>query len=122
SLFGPGLTSQTVDSAAQTEQQAQAADAGIPSAAPVQAGTAAVPGEQAPATAQSEQVEVSTDVLRLTFDTQGAQLIRAELPRFTISSDSDQPFTLLDRRAGYTYVAQSGVVGAAAGQNFPTHL
>ena len=121
SLFGTSLTSQTVDPAVKSQQQA-AADASIPNAAPAQASTAAVPGETAAPAAQSQQVEVSTDVLRLTFDTQGAQLVRAELPNYAVSSDNEAPFTLLDRRAGYNYVAQSGVVGAAAGQNFPTHL
>ena len=121
SLFGTSLTSQTVDPAVQSQQQA-AADASIPSAAPAQASTAAVPGETTAPAAQSQQVEVSTDVLRLTFDTQGAQLVRAELPNYAVSSDNEAPFTLLDRRAGYHYVAQSGVVGSAAGQNFPTHL
>src|SRR5690606_5128584 len=39
-----------------------------------------------------------------------------------IPADSDVPFTLLDRRPGYIYVAQSGVVGAPNGQSWPTHL
>jgi len=119
SLFGPSLTSQTVDSSVQSQQAA--ADASIPNAAPAQAGTAAVPGDSSAPAAQSQQIQVNTDVLRLTFDTRGAQLVRAELPGYAVSSEDNQPFTLLDRRAGYNYVAQSGVVGAA-GQNFPTHL
>ena len=121
SLFGTSLTSQTVDPAVKSQQQA-AADASIPNAAPTQASTAAVPGETTAPEGQSQQVEVNTDVLRLTFDTQGAQLVRAELPNYSVSSDNEAPFTLLDRRAGYNYVAQSGVVGSVAGQNFPTHL
>jgi len=121
SMFGPSLTSETVDPAV---QQAQQNDVSVPNAAVTQSpatAAAAVPGEQA-APAQSQQVEVSTDVLRLTFDTQGAQLVRAVLPNYAVSSKSEEPFTLLDRRAGYTYVAQSGVVGAPAGQSFPNHL
>ena len=126
SLFGPSLTSETVDPTVQAQQQqAQQNDTSVPSAvtAPTAAAAAAaVPGEQAAAPAQSEQIEINTDVLRLTFDTQGAQLVRAELPNYTTSSKSDEPFVLLDRRAGYAYVAQSGVVGAPSGQSYPTHL
>jgi len=121
SLFGPSLTSEVVDPAAQEQQQA-ATDVSIPSAAPTQATPAAVPREAAPPAPEAQQVEVNTDVLRLTFDTQGAQLVRAQLPNYTVSEKSEEPFTLLDRRPGYVYVAQSGVVGAPAGQEFPTHL
>src|SRR5690606_20265569 len=124
SLFGPGLTSQAVDPAVQA-QQAQPADVSVPGAPVTPAAPAtvsSVPGEQAPAVAQSENIDVRTNVMNLTFDTRGAQLIRIELPRYTIPKNGDEPFTLLDRRAGYTYVAQTGVVGAPAGQNWPTHL
>jgi len=120
SMFGPGLTSQTVDSAAQAEQNVSVPSAAA-SASP-SAAASAVPGDQQAAPAQSERVEVSTDVLNLVFDTQGAQLVHAELPKYSVSSKDDKPFVLLDRRAGYTYVAQTGVVGAPAGQNYPTHL
>ncbi|MFA7669264.1 MAG: membrane protein insertase YidC [Burkholderiaceae bacterium] len=122
SLFGPSQTAQAVDPAAQDQQ---VADASVPSAAvaPTAAETiSAVPGEQAPAASQSEHVEIDTDVLHLTFDTQGAQLIKAELPLYATPSNGDEPFTLLDRRTGYTYVAQTGIVGAPAGQSWPTHL
>src|SRR5690606_36988692 len=106
SMFGPSLTSETVDPAVQAAQTQQN-DVSVPNAAAAVSPTAAasaVPGEQAPAPVQAEQVEISTDVLRLTFDTQGAQLVRAVLPFYKVSSKSDEPFTLLDRRAGYTYV------------------
>ncbi|HLU00585.1 MAG TPA: membrane protein insertase YidC [Burkholderiaceae bacterium] len=120
SLFGTSLTSQTVDSSAQAEQDVSVPTAAV-SASP-SAAASAVPGEQQTAPAQSQRVEVSTDVLNLVFDTQGAQLVHAELPKYAVSSKDEKPFVLLDRRAGYTYVAQTGVVGAPAGQNYPTHL
>ncbi|NYT24667.1 membrane protein insertase YidC [Alcaligenaceae bacterium] len=122
SLFSPGQSAQVADPAAQDPQQA---DASVPSAAVAPTAPAAVstvPGEPAAAVAQSEQVEVNTDVLHLVFDTQGAQLVKAELPRYATPSNGNEPFTLLDRRAGYTYVAQTGVVGAPAGVSWPTHL
>ncbi len=124
SMFGSSMTSQTVDPAVQAQQEAQpTADTSIPSATATPAAPSTIPGDPAPAAAtQSQQVEFNTDVLHLTFDTKGAQLVRAVLPNYATSSDDSQPLALLDRRPGYTYVAQTGVVGAPAGQSFPTHL
>src|SRR5690606_40918982 len=124
SMFGSSMTSQTVDPAVQAQQEAQpTADTSIPSATAPPAAPATMPGDPAPAAAtQSQHVECNTAVLHLTFDTKGAQLVRAVLPKYATSSDDSQPLALLDRRPGYTYVAQTGVVGAPAGQSFPTHL
>lgn len=80
-----------------------------------------VPGAAARAQAQSQKVVITTDVLRLTFDTNGAQLVRAELLKYPDSTQADQPTVLLDDSSALTYVVQSGVVGAADGQSFPTH-
>ena len=94
----------------------------VPSAPTSTAPTpSAVPGATAPATARSEEIVITTDVLRLTFDTMGAQLVRAELLKYPATGQPDKPTVLLDRSAGLTYVVQSGVVGAPNGQSFPTH-
>jgi len=120
SLFGTPPTQQ-----AGTPAQAPA-DNATPSVPNVPATAAAPGGGAVPGTAtqapveQSQQVVVSTDSLRLTFDTQGAQLIRAELLKFT-DGDTGRPTVLLDRSPELTYVAQTGVVGAPQGQSFPTH-
>jgi YidC/Oxa1 family membrane protein insertase len=66
-------------------------------------------------------VVISTDVLRLTFDTLGAQIVKAELLKHADSADHSKPTTLLDETPERTYLAQSGVVGAPAGTSFPTH-
>ncbi|HLU79498.1 MAG TPA: membrane protein insertase YidC [Burkholderiaceae bacterium] len=120
SMFGPSQTSQTVDPAVKAQQDVSVPNAAV--ATSPSAAASAVPGEQQAAPAQSQTVEINTDVLQLTFDTQGAQLVRAALPNYAVSSKDEQPFVLLDRRPGYTYVAQTGVVGAPAGQSYPTHL
>jgi YidC/Oxa1 family membrane protein insertase len=67
-------------------------------------------------------VTVKSDVLALTFDLQGAQLIRADLLMVPGKDDKKQPFVLLSREAGHTYVVQSGLTGAPAGSLYPTHL
>ncbi|GGX24250.1 membrane protein insertase YidC [Pigmentiphaga litoralis] len=102
-----------------------APDGSIPSAAPgAVAGSTAVPGSApapAPVEAKAEKIVVTTDVLRLTFDTLGAQIVKAELLKQPDVEDQTKPTVLLDESASRTYLAQSGVVGAPAGAAFPTH-
>ncbi|NMK45808.1 membrane protein insertase YidC [Achromobacter sp. Bel] len=119
SLFGgPTPAASTAD----PQAGANNATPSVPSA-PATAATApsAVPGAATPAAARSEEVVITTDVLRLTFDTMGAQLVRAELLKYPATGQPDKPTVLLDRSAGLNYVVQSGVVGAPNGQSFPTH-
>jgi len=92
------------------------AQASPPGAAPTVPGTSPAPATQA------QTVTVKSDVLALTFDLQGAQLIRADLLMVPGKDDKKQPFVLLSREAGHTYVVQSGLTGAPAGSLYPTHL
>src|SRR5690606_16722508 len=127
SLFGPTPAAQQAD--ANNASPAQpAADTSIPAAvqqaqpsAAQTAGDAHVPDNTQPA-ATSEKIHISTDVYNLTFDTQGAQLVRAELLHYSDTDNNGQPMVLLDDSATSTYLAQSGIVGAPAGESFPTHL
>ena len=120
----PSLFGGPTPAASTTDPQAGANNAtpSVPSA-PATAATApsAVPGAATPAAARSEEVVITTDVLRLTFDMMGAQLVRAELLKYPATGQPDKPTVLLDRSAGLNYVVQSGVVGAPNGQSFPTH-
>ena len=124
SLFGGSPTA---------SQTAQATDPANPQgAASVPAGTAVasnaiadnVPdaGTAGASAPSSQRVQVKTDVYDLTFDTLGAQLIRAELSQFMGFDGDTGPMVLLNNAPGAFYVAQTGVVGAPAGQSFPTHL
>lgn len=122
----PSLFGGPTPAASTSEPQAGANNAtpSVPSApaAAAAAGTpSAVPGAAAPAAARSEEIVITTDVLRLTFDTMGAQLVRAELLKYPATGQPDKPTVLLDRSAGLNYVVQTGVVGAPNGQSFPTH-
>ena len=99
----------------------------VPGAVPATAtpaSPAAVPpsaagGGAAPA-GPREQVTVTTDVLRVTFDTQGGTVVRAELLKHSADSVADKStstFVLLDRGPSGVYVAQSGLIGG----DFPNH-
>jgi YidC/Oxa1 family membrane protein insertase len=102
--------------------------AGVPSAPsvptpPTSNATANIVPGVTPATAtQAQTVNFKTDVLSLTFDLQGAQLVRADLLAFPSREEKDQPFVLLNNRGGQVYVVQSGLTGAPAGGLYPTHL
>lgn len=126
SLFSPGTQQAASETApAPTDNASQAASAaGVPSAQPPSAVAGAsetVPGQQAPALSPSQAVNIKTDVYDLTFDTQGAQLVRASLLKFADSVDDSQPIMLLNNAPGSIYVAQTGIIGAQ-GQTLPTHL
>jgi YidC/Oxa1 family membrane protein insertase len=122
-LFGAPPAATTAKGSAETPA---VTNAGVPAAASAASAAApspvVVPGQTAAAPVQSETVTVKTDVLKLTFDLQGAQLVRADLLAFPATDDKDVPFVLLERGAGRTYVVQSGLTGAPAGTQYPTHL
>ncbi len=125
-LFGaPPPKAAPAATAPPAESGAVSSQAGVPNA-PAQASAPGaaptVPGTSpAPAT-QAQTVTVKSDVLALTFDLQGAQLIRADLLMVPGKDDKKQAFVLLSREAGHTYVVQSGLTGAPAGSLYPTHL
>lgn len=94
-------------------------DISVPQAVERTSTTPEIPTEEV---AQSELITVSSDVLKLAFDTVGAQLVRAELLKYTYPSNPDQHVMLFDDSSASTYMAQTGIIGAAAEQSFPTHL
>ena len=98
--------------------------ASAPSAVPP-ASTATAPlppGAGASAAAPAiprEAITVSTDVLRLTFDSEGGTLVKSEFLKYLSDGATGVPVTLFDQSANRTYLAQSGLVGGAG--NLPTH-
>jgi YidC/Oxa1 family membrane protein insertase len=98
--------------------------ASLPSAVPSAAGataTAAVPAPPA-ALPKGEQVTLSTDVVKATFDSQGGSLVRLELLGYRDSVDPTHNVVLLDQSANRLYVAQTGLVTTQAGVALPNHL
>lgn len=123
SLF-TGAPASTQSEPAQTAAaSADPAQAGVPASAPAAPGAAEnVPDSAGSAAPAGEKVDITTDVYKLTFDTLGAQLVKAELSKFDGFDNATGPMVLLDNSPSSFYVAQTGVVGAPAGQSFPTHL
>ena len=81
------------------------------------ASAADVPGAAEVVAIAREQVTVTTDVLRLTFDGQGGALVHAELLGYADDADRSKEFVLFDDSAERVYQAQTGLIGG----NFPTH-
>ena len=82
----------------------------------------ATPGQvpsSAPAAsaAPREKIEVETDVLKLSFDTEGGSLVRSEFTQHRDLVDPNKNMVLLDQSAKRVYMAQTGLIGG----NFPTH-
>jgi YidC/Oxa1 family membrane protein insertase len=133
SLFSPSKPAATATSAASA---AASGSAGVP--APT-AGAAAVPatGAAAPVPVVSQKLVIETDVLRVSIDTLGGDVVRAELPHYLSTFTPEitdqllqtvglqkkpdfkpEPIVLFD--AAESYRAQTGLVGAK-GEALPTH-
>ena len=97
-----------------------AMNAGSASAMVPGAATANVPLAVLPA-APRERIVVTTDVLKLTFDTEGGSLVRTEFLKHIDMADKTKNFVLLDETKERTYLAQTGLIAGAAGGVFPTH-
>ena len=138
SLFGvpanPATTAagQAAGAAKNGEKPASAADAAIPTAsggasvpgaAAVPATTAQAPasGEQTAASASTELIEISNDVLSLKVDPVGGQIRSSQLLKHTDIEDAKRKVALLEDKPGALFYAQSGWVGTGQGGNFPNH-
>ncbi|MCW5635545.1 MAG: membrane protein insertase YidC [Rubrivivax sp.] len=89
---------------------AAAGSAAMPAAAPAAAGPAA------------DQVVVTTDVVKATFDTTGGTLVRLELLAYRDPVDPKHNVVLFDRGAKRLYLAQTGLITGQAGVQLPNHL
>ncbi len=84
--------------------------------------TPAVPETAAATSAPAPTITVTTDVLRLTIDTHGGSIVRADLLDYPAdAAKKHEPVRLLDDAASTYYVAQSGLVSAAASGAAPDH-
>ncbi|MEN9905056.1 MAG: hypothetical protein RLZZ555_1621 [Pseudomonadota bacterium] len=94
-----------------TPQSAATAPAASQPAAALPGAAAPAAGEAAPAIPRQTHV-VSTDVLRLSFDSEGGSLVGADLLQHR-TAGKDEPVRLLVQDAQHTYVAQTGLVGSS---------
>ena len=104
---------------------ASAGSAAVPSpAASVASGSPAAVPSGAPSVAPSaarERLVVNTDVLSMTFDSEGGTLVHSAFVKYKDMVNKDKGFVLLDESTNRVYVAQTGLIAGASGGTFPTH-
>ena len=106
---------------ASTALPAPAVMAAVPGAVPASA-PAATAGGVVAAAPKGEQVTVTTDRVKATFDTQGGSLVKLELLGFRDHVDASQNVLLMDQSAKRFYAAQTGLVTGQAGVTLPNHF
>lgn len=102
-----GASASSVPAPQASSNAAPATPGAVPTGAP----------STAPA-ATKERVVVSTDVLALTFDSEGGTLVHSAFVKYKDQTHKDQGFVLLDESANRVYVAQTGLIGSGS---LPTH-
>ena len=93
--------------------------AGVPAAVVAQ-GATSVPVVETRA-ANKELVQVETDVAKLTFDTEGGNLVRVELLKHEDEQKPGNHIVLLDDGKDRIYTAQTGLISTVPGVALPTH-
>ncbi len=76
---------------------------------------------EAQAPVARERVELRTDVLKLSFDTEGGSLVRSEFLKHHDQKHPETSVVLFDESKDRVYLSQTGLIAGAAGGNLPTH-
>lgn len=114
----PAVTAKAPTGAASANATAASGISTVPQGT-VAATVGAVPPVANPAAASAvprEQVTVSTDTLRVTFDTEGGSVVRTEMLKYQ-GDKTGEPFVLMNQNAERAYAAQTGLIGG----DFPNH-
>jgi len=91
----------------------------VASAQPAGATAGSVP--QTARSAATELVVVETDVLKITFSTEGGSVVRTEFLKHQDMADKSRHFVLLEDNKERVYLAQSGLIASAGGVALPNH-
>jgi YidC/Oxa1 family membrane protein insertase len=68
-----------------------------------------------------EVVQITTDVLKVDFDTEGGNVVRVEFLKHVDVNRPGQNVVLLDNSVERIYMAQTGLISSVPGVNLPTH-
>jgi YidC/Oxa1 family membrane protein insertase len=122
--FFPSST-QTAKSPGAAVAPASSGSAAVPSpvAGAASGSPAAVPSgaPSAAPSAATERLVVNTDVLSLTFDSEGGTLVHSAFVKYKDMTDKERGFVLLDESTNRVYVAQTGLIAGSNGGTFPNH-
>ncbi|MDE2081669.1 MAG: membrane protein insertase YidC [Burkholderiales bacterium] len=128
SMFGGAVPAATSSAAPPATQAAvPGATGGTPGSANtiVTAGgtaTGTAAGASAGTAPADQQVTITTDVVKATFDSRGGTLVRLQLLGYRESADAREDVVLFDDTPQHHYVAQTGLVTTQPGVALPNHL
>ena len=131
SIFGGAKTATSAAAPAGSAPPAPTAlpsPAAVPGAVPATAGTPATIATQAAvpiapvAPPKGELVQVTTDRVKATFDSQGGSLVRLELLDYRDAVEPSRNVVLLEQTAKRLYLAQTGLVNTVPGVALPNHF
>jgi YidC/Oxa1 family membrane protein insertase len=121
---GPAQTAATV---AAPPAAPSSVPTGVPAPSTV-AGDVQVPGTAVAATPATtvavvprERVVLESDVLKVTFDSEGGSIVKTEFIKQLDMADKARDVVLLDDSKDRIYLAQTGLIAGTAGGVFPTH-
>jgi len=133
SAQGAGVPTTGTAPANSTSNNAMAgANSGVPSGVPVPVGGASsnaattlsaagnIPVQDI-AAQKREIIQITTDVLKVDFDTEGGNVVRAEFLKHADVNRIGHNVVLLDNSAERIYMAQTGLISSVPGVNLPTH-
>ena len=134
SMFG-GPTRPVASTPTTTAAPIGAPQAGVPGAAVVPAAASSLPAPATGAVAGAaatpvapgvtatggQEIVVTTDLVRATFDTVGGNLVRLELLKHRDAEDRQRNVLLFDRSGERVYSAQTGLISAQPGLVLPNH-
>lgn len=81
------------------------------SSADLQLTTADAEQPAAAVASAARSITVATDVLQLSIDSRGGDIVDLQLPAFELNKGEAEPYPLMRRLPGFEYVAQSGLIG-----------
>jgi YidC/Oxa1 family membrane protein insertase len=128
SMFGPPPASAPA-ATGPTPAKAPGSQATSTSAVPNAAGVAVAPGSvpvNGPAASEavplSQKIDITTDVVKVTFDTAGGSVVRLEMLKQVDHLHPDKNVLLFDESSSRLYKAQTGLIAAQGGASLPNHL
>jgi len=125
SLFAPPAPHATTVAEPQGGASGAGSASSLPTAAATTAngGAAPAPGVAATAApAAHELITFTTDVAKITLDTQGGDVVKVELLKHVDQDDATKNVVVLTQSPVHTYVAQTGLIGGGSAEHLPTHL
>lgn len=127
SMFGPTKVAEVAPR--DVPAAGGSASASLPQPATTAPSAVATPGMTPPiaavepaASTTSQKVEITTDVLKATVDTQGGSVTRLEMLKQIDHLDHSKNEVLFDASADRLYKAQTGLIAAQGAQALPNHL